>query len=178
MKRFGIVALACMIGAAQAEVTVAAQDRLAVKEAVHIAAPPARVYAALIRPGRWWGSAHSFSGNAANMNLEARAGGCWCEKLADGGSAEHMRVVLVEPGKLLRLRGALGPFQALAADGVMTVKLAPKDGGTDVIATYDLFGAIDGGFAAMAPTVDGVLSEQFARLKRLAETGSPDATAK
>ncbi len=57
-------------------------------------------------------------GSAANLSLEARAGGCWCERLADGGSVEHLRVLLVSPGRMLRMRGALGPFQGLAVDGV------------------------------------------------------------
>src|ERR1700727_805662 len=82
--------------------------------AAHIAAPPTKVYAALIKPAHWWDAEHTFSGSAANLTLEAKAGGCWCEKLADGGSAVHMTVVHVEPGKGLTLRGALGPFQNYA----------------------------------------------------------------
>jgi uncharacterized protein YndB with AHSA1/START domain len=176
MRALGFAAFACALlaGAAEAEVTAGAPDHLAVKETAHIAAAPDKVYAALIHPGRWWNSVHSFSGDAANMSLDARAGGCWCEKLPHGGSAEHLRVVLAVPEKTLRLRGALGPFQGMASDGVMTVTLAPKDGGTDLTLTYDLFGSIDGGFANMAPVVDGNLGEQVVRLKRFVETGMPD----
>jgi hypothetical protein len=175
---FAVPVLALTFGVAHAEVTVAAQDRLAVTETAHVAAAPGKVYSALIHPGQWWSPVHSFSGDAANMSLEPRAGGCWCETLPHGGSAEHMRVVYVMPEKTLRLRGALGPFQGMADDGVMTVTLAPKDGGTDLTLTYDLFGAIDGGFTPLAPVVDGVLSEQVVRLKRFIETGTPEDGAK
>ena len=79
----------------------------------HIAAPPDKVYAALIEPARWWSSDHTFSGDAKNLHLEAKAGGCWCETLPRGGSVLHLLVVYIDPGKAIRLRGALGPFQGL-----------------------------------------------------------------
>lgn len=119
---FGAVVSLTLIAASRtsaAAVDVAAGG-FTLRDSVEIAAPPDKVYAALIQPARWWSSAHSFSGDAANMTLDARAGGCWCETLPNGGSVLHMTVVFAAPGKTLRLRGALGPFQALAVDGVMT----------------------------------------------------------
>src|SRR5277367_1894554 len=78
---------------AAAEVINVATNGFEVRETVHVAAAPDKAYAALLLPARWWGSDHTFSGNAANLTLDARAGGCWCESLPDGGSAEHLRVV-------------------------------------------------------------------------------------
>jgi uncharacterized protein YndB with AHSA1/START domain len=139
-----------------------------------IAAPPDKVYAALIDPARWWNSAHTFSGSAANMTFEARAGGCWCETLKSGGSVQHMTVVYADPGKLLRLRGALGPFQSTGMEGAMNIVLKPKDSGTELTVVYNLGGFVAGGYGALPQSADGVLGLEFYRLKQLIETGSAD----
>src|SRR5277367_5491060 len=75
---------------AAAEVINVASNGFEVRETVHVAAAPDKAYAALLLPGRWWSPDHSFSHNAANFVLDARAGGCWCENFPDGGSAEFM----------------------------------------------------------------------------------------
>ena len=54
---------------------------------------------------------HTWSEDARNMAIDPRAGGCFCEKLSNSGSVQHMIVILAEPGKTLRIRGALGPLQ-------------------------------------------------------------------
>ena len=144
-----------------------------VTETAHLAAPPNQVFAALVTPARWWSSDHTYSRDAAHLSLEARAGGCWCETLPGGGSAEHLRVVYIAPGKALRLRGGLGPLQAMAADGVMTWTLSAAAGGTDLKMTYAVFGDPAAGLAALAAPVDQVLGEQVSRLKALVETGKP-----
>ena len=107
-----------------AEVLGVAGNGFEVRETAHTAASPDKVYAALLLPARWWSSNHTFSGNAANLTWDARAGGCWCETLPNCGSVEHLRVVYVSPGKALRLRGALGPFQSSkAADHVLAEQI-------------------------------------------------------
>jgi len=136
----------------------------------HIAAPPDKVYATLIQPARWWSKDHTFSGDSHNLHLEARAGGCWCETLADGGSVLHLTVVYVAPAKALRLRGALGPFQGLGVDGALTWKLKPAGDGTDVSTTYALGGYIKDGFADLSKAADGVLTAQMGQLKKVLET--------
>src|ERR1700681_1128530 len=116
-----VLALASVAGGrAAAEVVTVAANGFEIRETAHTAAASDKVYAALLLPAHWWSSDHTFSGSAANLVLDARAGGCWCETLPDGGSVEHLRVVYVSPGKTLRLRGALGPLQSLAVAGVMT----------------------------------------------------------
>jgi len=156
-----------------AEVVSAAGSGFEVRETAHIAASPDKVYAALLQPAHWWSSDHTFSGNAANLALEARAGGCWCETLPDGGSVEHLRVVYVAPGKTLRLRGALGPFQGLAVDGVMTWSVKSAAGGTDISITYALGGYAKDGLEGMSKMTDQVLGEQLERLKKLVDGEAP-----
>lgn len=170
--------LLLQIAGARSEVLDAAPAGFAAQEHVHIGAPPDRVYAALIEPKHWWSSTHSFSGDAANFTLDARAGGCWCEALPSGGSAQHMAVVYALPGKMLRLRGALGPFQGTGTDGALTWTIKPTADGSDVTLDDANGGYIKGGFAPIAPIADKVMAEQAARLKAFIETGSPDNASK
>ncbi len=168
-----LVAVALVCTGAHAEVKDSAANGFSVAEAVHIAAPPEKVYAALVAPARWWSSKHTFSREAANLTLDPRAGGCWCETLAGGASVQHLVVVYAAPGKALVLRGALGPLQGLGVDGALTIRLTAAGDGTDLTATYNVGGYLKDGLASWAAPVDGVLGEQFARLKSLVETGAP-----
>jgi uncharacterized protein YndB with AHSA1/START domain len=137
-------------------------------------APPARAWRALAEIGHWWGSDHTYSGDARNMRLDARAGGCWCERWAHG-QVEHMRVVLVseqDGQRLLRLSGGLGPLQEMGVTGVMTFTIAPHGAGSTISMDYRVAGDPTLGLDQIAPGVDQVLTEQFARLVRYTGTGS------
>jgi len=168
-----VLVLASMAGErARADVVSVGGNGFEIRETAHTAAPSDKVYAALLLPAHWWSSDHTFSGSAANLVLDARAGGCWCETLPGGGSVEHLRVVYVSPGKTLRLRGALGPFQGLAVDGVMTWSVKSVDGGTDITFTYSIGGYAKDGFDELSKMTDHVLGEQMERLKKLADAES------
>jgi uncharacterized protein YndB with AHSA1/START domain len=170
------VAMALLIaGPSRGTVSDIASNGFTLKIDIHIAASPDKVYAALIAPARWWDSGHTFSRDANNLHLEAKAGGCWCETLPNGGSVQHLLVVYVDPGKTLRLRGALGPFQGLGVTGALTWKLKPAADGTDLSLTYALGGYNKDGFAELSQAGDEVLTTQVGRLKRWIETKSPEA---
>lgn len=160
--------------AAHAAVVESTAAGFAIQQTVHITAPADRVYAALITPAKWWNSEHTFSGSAANLSLDARAGGCFCETW-NGGSVQHLTVVDAQPGRILRLRGALGPFQGQGADGSLTFTLKVNAGGTDVALDNVMGGFIKGGFGKWPALADAMLADQMARLKRLLETGSPES---
>jgi uncharacterized protein YndB with AHSA1/START domain len=157
-----------------AEVTSASETGFDIALSETVAASPDAVYDALRNPSKWWNPAHSWSGDAQNLWLDAQAGGCFCEKLpGEGGargSVQHGRVVMAQPGKLLRLSAALGPLQEQAVTGTLSWALAPADGGTGVTLTYIVAGQVRGGAAALAPAVDAVLAEQLGRLKAHLET--------
>jgi uncharacterized protein YndB with AHSA1/START domain len=157
-----------------AEVVASGPNGFSLSETAHIAASPDKVYAAIVAPSHWWSSQHSFSGSAANFTLDTKEGGCWCETLPNGGFVEHLRVVYAAPGKALRLRGALGPFQGWGADGAMTYTLKGDDKSTDLTLTYNLGGFNKDGFDAASKGADGVLAEAAMRLKSYVETGSPE----
>ncbi len=59
--------------------------------------------------GRWWDPAHTFSGQAANLTIDPRAGGCFCETLTTG-SVQHMIVSHIDAPRMLVLQGGLGPL--------------------------------------------------------------------
>lgn len=179
MMRILAAALAAIVltaGQAKAEVASAEPGGFLIQAEADVAAAPDQVWRNLTQIGRWWNGAHSYSGDAARMRLDARAGGCWCERWA-GGSVEHGRVTLAmehEGGRTLRLYAALGPLQALGAQGVLTFTITPHAGGAKVAMTYRVAGDPSLGLSAMAAPVDGVMMEQFGRLIRLSTTGSPD----
>ncbi len=161
-----VVALSLIAVPAAAEVTTSDNGFVARNTAL-IAAPPAEVWAALVQPSRYWNPAHSYSGQSANLSLEARAGGCFCETLAYGGSVEHLRVTMVQPNRLLRLSGALGPLGTEGLAGGLSWQLEAADGGTRVTQTYVVGGNMRFERATIAPAVDGVLREQLERLAAL-----------
>ena len=156
---------------ATAEVVDSGPHGFSVRNVAQIAAHQSRVYnAAVDLVGRWWNPAHSFSNNPANLTLEARAGGCLCERLANG-VAVHLTVVYFVAQQEVRFTGALGPLQQAGVAGSMIWKLTEAPGGTRFEWIYTVGGFMPGGLAAIAPAVDAVLADQLQRLKRFVETG-------
>jgi uncharacterized protein YndB with AHSA1/START domain len=155
---------------ADASVTTVSPNGFVVTLDATVAANRDRVYRALVGDvGAWWSSEHTFSGDSRNLSMDARPGGCLCERLPGGGGVEHLRVVFARPGELLRLSGALGPLQPSAVTGTMTWTLTASNDSTRVTLTYAVGGFREGGFADIAPAVDAVLSDQLNRLKAFVE---------
>ena len=169
------LALACALAPhwLAAEVVDSAANGFTVKQTLDIQAAPGDVYAKIFRVGDWWSSAHTFSHDAHNLSLEEKAGGCFCEKLPDGG-VKHMEVVYFVPGKTILLRGAMGPFQSMATITSMQIQLSPANGGTRLEVTWATGGYLAGGLNSLAAVVDGVTKEQFTRLKNAIEKGNPE----
>ncbi len=159
---------------AMASVVTISDHTVTVERSVEIAAAPDTVWGMLIAPARWWSPEQSWSGRAANLRLDMRPGGCLCETLTDGGFVEHLRVVRVEPNRLLRLAGALGPLQADALTGPLTISLTAAGRGTRMTWRYAVSGAARVPLPVLAPIVDTLLAEQVGRLAAVAE-GRPFA---
>ena len=176
--KWSLMLLAVFCTQPRAEVREATTTHAAFQYAITVQATPTRAYAALIDVPHWWSPKHTFSGNAANLRLDARAGGCWCEKLPGGGSVQHMTVTAARPGAQLRLSGALGPLQDGDLTGNMTWTLeSAKNGGATLTMSYLIDGYFPGGLDQLSGVVDQVLAEQVGRLQRFIETGRPDAAA-
>jgi uncharacterized protein YndB with AHSA1/START domain len=124
--------------------------------------------------GKWWNSAHSWSGDARNLSINDNTGGGFVEKLKNGGRVVHLTVVFADPGRLLRMTGGLGPLQSLAVAGSMTWTLTKAENGTTVEFSYAVGGYRPGGLASLAVPVDNMLNEQLTRFKSYVEKGKPD----
>jgi hypothetical protein len=164
-----------------AEVTASGPSGFSLKVEVPVSVRPDEAYTRFLRIGDWWNEAHTYSGKATNLTLDANPGGCFCERLPRGGFVRHMAVVFFAPGKTLRLEGGLGPLQGMGASGVLSFEFKPEStgpeaAGTRLIVTYTVTGFAPGkGLAEIAPPVDSVITEQVTRFKRFAETGKPTA---
>lgn len=159
---------------AEAELSALTDAGFVSDHRVTVAAEPAAVWKVLIAPNQWWSPSHTYSGDAANLYLDAQATGCFCEKLpkpageADGqrmGSVEHMHVIYADPQRgVLRMTGGLGPLQDETVHGVLTITINKVGEGTQIKWRYAVGGVWEGKPAELAPLIDRVLGEQVARL--------------
>jgi uncharacterized protein YndB with AHSA1/START domain len=165
-----LVPAACLAFAAPAgaEVVSAGANGFEIRHAVQVVAPQPAAFDAFTRVAEWWDPDHSYSGRSSNLSLSTTAGGCFCERLADGGGVEHMRVAYIDPGERLVLTGSLGPLLYEATAGVMDVKVERVAGGSRLTLTYRVAGFANGGGEKMAPLVDQVLGQQIARFRKYA----------
>jgi len=176
MRLAAALAVLLLATPARAEVTSPTPSAFLISAEAQLAAAPDEVWNDLKHIERWWSSAHTYSGDAARLRLDARAGGCWCERW-DGQSVEHARVVLVmerEGVRTLRVVGGLGPLQDLGVSGVLTFTVAPSGDGAKLTMAYRVAGDAGLHLDQIAAPVNGVLMEQFTRLSRYSASGSPD----
>lgn len=172
-----LAAITSFMAAAHAEVASSSPSTFIIHAEADLTARPDKVWRDLARIDRWWGSAHTYSGDASRLRLDARAGGCWCERWENGQSVEHMRVVLVmehEGVRTLRAVGGLGPLQEMGVTGVLTFNVAEIPNGAKLTMTYRVTGDPGLNLNQIAPVVDNVLMEQFGRLSRFSTSGTPD----
>ena len=172
---FAAAAVSAISAPAAAEVKNATETGFNVVHFAAVSVEPGIIWKRLIAPKIYWSKTHSWSGSSDGFYIDAQAGGCFCElfqeKGADGktittGSVEHMRVIFAQPGKVLRMQGALGPLQSEAVLGTLTVAMERlQDGkGTKLSFSYVVGGHMRYKVADIAPAVDKVLGEQFKSL--------------
>ena len=162
------------VQAAHAEVRQAVPDGFMLAYAAPVKGDAKHAWASLVALPRWWSREHTWSGKAENLSLKAEADGCFCERWS-GGSAAHGRVLMALPERMLRLDTALGPLQELALEGVLTFWIrTADDGSTRLELEYRVNGASTSGLDEIAPKVDDVLGEQFARLVRWIDNADPE----
>ncbi|MFZ6758243.1 hypothetical protein ACO0K9_13620 [Undibacterium sp. Ji50W] len=190
---FAFCALFFVTAPIQAEVVNVSPNGFLIRHEVQLNVPAEQAYELMVNQvSLWWNPSHTYSQNAKNLSIDARPGGCFCEKLPNGGGVQHLSVVFVAPGKTLRMTGALGPMQGSGLAGSMTwdfsaIKPAKAIAGaateasadtskavSKLVLTYSVGGYMLGGFDKMAPGADGMLAEQVGRYKNLVNTGKPD----
>ena len=176
---FIIAGMLLFTATAQAAVADSSPGGFTIKIVVNAQGAPADVYRKFVHDiGNWWEPIHTYSHDAHNLSIDDKPMGCWCEKLPDGGGVQHMETIFAMPGKLIRFSGAIGPMQAMAAVGSMSVEFKPVEGGTAVELTYALGGYSPQGFDKIAPIIDMVLTTQITRFKNYVDHGNPAPPAK
>jgi len=150
-----------------AEVVPSETGGFASSQSVVVGVDSASAWSMLVEPQFWWH--HSYSDNSDNLTLDPHAGGCFCEVLpgvngAPSGSAEHMRVLFVQPHVELRMTGALGPLQTEGLKGTLSVKLEAVQDGTRITWDYVVGGESRMSLAELAPVVDRVQGEFLGNL--------------
>ena len=79
-----------------------------------------------------------------------------------------MAVTFVEPGKLLRMTGGLGPLQGMGLHGALEFRLEPVEGeaapSTRITMYYRAGGYSPDDLSAFAPVVDQVQARQLGGL--------------
>jgi hypothetical protein len=163
-----ITIIACLLLASApltADITESGEHGFSVSHSITSKAEPFVVYRTMTSHiDQWWSGDHSWSGDASNFYMKLERGGCFCERLPNGGRVEHLRIIYFSPGAELRFDGALGPLQTMAVQGRMIWKIEATENGSQVSFTYRVFGHPEGGLAGIAPAVDGVIGEQLDRL--------------
>jgi DNA-binding transcriptional ArsR family regulator/uncharacterized protein YndB with AHSA1/START domain len=125
----------------EADMTPAAElvvRTMSIEQEVTVAAPPARVFAALSEEiDRWW-SPRLYDA-PTTLTLEARIGGRFFEQHGDDMVLWAI-VGCLEPNKKLVLDGPIGLCTPVS--GVTTFELEERDGGTTVRVSHRAIGAI------------------------------------
>lgn len=160
-------ALALAATTAQAEVVERSANRFVLRYAVPVDATAHDIRMALVDLPVWWDSAHTYSGDAANLSLDLSPGGCWCERLANGSDFDHARTVLVDEDGA-RFAAPFGPLRGHTERADLAVSWPLVSGYRQL--TWDF--VIEGeGIGAMADGVDAVMAAGFARF--VAHLGGP-----
>lgn len=152
-----------------AEVQWVGDNGFALENKIEIQADTDTVWQALVtRVDSWWPKDHSWWGQTSVFTIDPNAGGCFCERNGQR-SAEHMRISFVDPGRVLRMTGGLGPLQGLGMYGAMDWTLNavgddPDTPRTEVTLSYRVSGISPDGFADFAPVVDSVQALQLGGL--------------
>ena len=155
---FGMAATTC------AEVKLVTDSGFSIENRIETNVNKTQAWNALIQQvDHWWPKDHSWW--YGTFSIDANAGGCFCETL-DKKSAEHMRIVFVDPEKTLRMAGGLGPLQGMGLYGAMDwIFATTENGSTSVSLRYTVHGVNEDGFEQLAKIVDQVQGMQLGSLK-------------
>ena len=160
-----LLVAACAVAVpAMAAVKDQAPNGFTIENSEWVPAEPAAVWKALVEEvGLWWPADHTWWGDASKLSISEQVGGCFCE-LNGAQQARHMGVAFVDPGKLMRMTGGLGPLQGMGLDGVMEWRFVAENGGTRITLWYRAGGYTPDDLTSFVPVVDKVQGQQLAGL--------------
>lgn len=162
--RPGCVLLAALLPlAAMAEVRDASPGGFTLENSEWVPVAPQHAWTHFMDVGQWWPADHTWWGDASKLSIRAEAGGCLCE--VDGGrQAWHMTVAFVDPGRLMRMTGGLGPLQGLGLHGALEWRFVAEGEGTWITMWYRAGGYSPDDLSGFAPIVDRVQGQQLGAL--------------
>lgn len=159
------IAAAALAAPAGSQVVSSSPNAFHVRHTEPLVTSKEEAWDLLRQPALWWNGEHSYSLDANNFTMDLKPGGCFCERMPDGGFVEHMRVLSFSPGEELVLEGMLGPLRTAPATGVMTFKLEGEGRNSRITLDFKVMGFPEGNGEMWASAVDGVLGEQMQRLR-------------
>ncbi|HZP13457.1 MAG TPA: SRPBCC domain-containing protein [Nevskiaceae bacterium] len=156
-----LLALAMTSASASATVVDAKPNGFTIDNSVNVAVDADTAWKALVEHvDDWWPKAHSWFGKSGKFQIQSRVGGCFCETAGDR-QALHMTVSFVDPGRLLRMLGGLGPLQGMGLSGAMDWRFEPIADGTHVTLHYVAGGYTTEDLVKFSAIVDHVQGEQL-----------------
>ena len=85
-----------------------------------------------------------------------------------------MRISFVDPEKLLRMTGGLGPLQGMGMYGSLDWVIEELSGKTHITLTYSVTGVNPNGYEALAPIVGKVQGQQLGQLAAFSTAKTQD----
>ncbi len=87
-----MLALAASGRLALAEIADRSDAGFTVKYSTAIAAPPEFAFSKIIDIAKWWDSGHTYSGDARNLSIEAKPGGCHDQRVFETRNSGELAV--------------------------------------------------------------------------------------
>ncbi|MDR6841116.1 SRPBCC family protein [Pseudoxanthomonas sacheonensis] len=148
----------------QARIVDQAPNGFTVENSEWVPVEPDAAWKAFVNDvGKWWPADHSWWGDASKLSISDKAGGCFCE-INGAQQAWHMTVTFVDPGKLMRMTGGLGPLQGMGLNGALEWRFVEEKGGTRITLWYRAGGYTPDDLSKFVPVIDQVQGLQLGGL--------------
>ena len=156
-----LVACALCCAPSHAGVKDQAANGFTIENAEWVPVDPATAWQGFIGDvGQWWPADHTWWGDASKLSISSEAGGCFCERNG-AQQAWHMTVTFVDPGRLMRMTGGLGPLQGMGMDGALEWRFVEEKGGTRITLWYRAGGYTPDDLSKFVPVIDKVQALQL-----------------
>jgi hypothetical protein len=153
---------------ASAEIVSRSENAFTLRFALGLEAAREDIVAAVADIPTWWDSDHTYTGDSANLSLTFAPGGCWCERMTDGTTFEHARVVSITEEEVV-MNAPLGPLNGKATRADLTFDAGPENMGALVTMEFVVEGP---GVGAFAEPVHTVMQQGWTRYIRWIEYGN------
>ncbi len=152
---------------ASAEIVSRSENAFTLRFALGLEAAREDIVAAVADIPAWWDPSHTYTGDGANLSFAFEPGGCWCERMTDGTTFEHARIVSITEEEVV-MNAPLGPLNGKATRADLTFDAGPENMGALVTMEFVVEGP---GVGAFAEPVHNVMQQGWTRYIRWIEYG-------